>query len=57
MNDSMNHNEVILNNTDMTFKTESNNQDIIHDYNKRRRKTYTIQGLSKDLEFKITKSI
>lgn len=52
----MNHNEVILNNMDTDpFKTESNNQDIIHVRLQQRngRKTLTtIQGLSKDIEFK-----
>ena len=52
----MNHNEIILNNMDTDpFKTETNNQDIIHVRLQQRngRKTLTtIQGLSKDLEFK-----
>ena len=52
----MNHNEVILNNIDTDpFKTETNNQDIIHVRIQQRngKKTLTtIQGLSKDLEFK-----
>ena len=52
----MNHNEVILNNMDNDpFKTETNNQEIIHVRLQQRngKKTLTtIQGLSKDLEFK-----
>ena len=50
----MNHNEIILNNMDTDpFKTETNNQDIIHVRLQQRngRKTLTtIQGLSKDIE-------
>ena len=52
----MNHNELILNNIDNDpFKTEKNNEEIIHIRLQQRngRKTLTtIQGLSKDLEFK-----
>ena len=52
----MNHNEIILNNMDTDpFKTETNNEELIHVRLQQRngRKTLTtIQGLSKDIEFK-----